>query len=289
VIWPRIDQKTCFKSILTANLVPIVIEPIIQSNYELSTNLEEIERQILLLGHENVLCVFSTTSCFAPRAYDDIVDISKLCKNYNLFHVVNNAYGIYCGRIVDMLNQSVKVGNIDIIVSSTDKNFMVPVGGALIYSSNSGMIEKIKNNYPGRASLSSLIDLFITLLEMGKKKFRFLIQDRKQKFTQLKEAMIKLSEGFNERILTNNNNKISICMSLVNICKNAKDKKDITYLGSLFYKRQVSGIKIIAPSPTLKWNGYNFNNYGSHCQDFPILPYCAFACAIGISEEEVKL
>ena len=289
MIWPRIDQKTCFKSILTANLVPIVIEPIIQSNYELSTNLEEIERQILLLGHENVLCVFSTTSCFAPRAYDDIVDISKLCKNYNLFHVVNNAYGIYCGRIVDMLNQSVKVGNIDIIVSSTDKNFMVPVGGALIYSSNSGMIEKIKNNYPGRASLSSLIDLFITLLEMGKKKFRFLIQDRKQKFTQLKEAMIKLSEGFNERILTNNNNKISICMSLVNICKNAKDKKDITYLGSLFYKRQVSGIKIIAPSPTLKWNGYNFNNYGSHCQDFPILPYCAFACAIGISEEEVKL
>ena len=27
VIWPRIDQKTCLKSILTANLKPIVIEP----------------------------------------------------------------------------------------------------------------------------------------------------------------------------------------------------------------------------------------------------------------------
>ena len=27
VIWPRIDQKTCLKSILTANLKPLVIQP----------------------------------------------------------------------------------------------------------------------------------------------------------------------------------------------------------------------------------------------------------------------
>jgi len=68
-----------------------------------------------------------------------------------------------------MLNQSVKKGKIDIIISSTDKNFMVPVGGSLIYSSNKDMINKLKKNYPGRASMAPIRDLFITLLEMGKK------------------------------------------------------------------------------------------------------------------------
>jgi O-phospho-L-seryl-tRNASec:L-selenocysteinyl-tRNA synthase len=273
---------------ITANLQPVIIEPVLDSNYELTTDLEEIEKQINILGPDNILSIFSTTSCFAPRGYDKIIEISKLCKKYNLFHLTNNAYGIYCTKIVDMLNQSVKAGKVDIIVSSTDKNFMVPVGGSLIYSPNSQITEKIKNNYPGRASLSPLLDLFITLLEMGKNKYKFLIQDRKNKYTIFKEAMKKLAAEFDEKIIENPNNKISLCMSLINICKNAKDKKDITYLGSLFFKRQISGIKIIAPSASLKWNGYDFNNYGSHFQEYPILPYCAFACAIGITDEEVN-
>jgi O-phospho-L-seryl-tRNASec:L-selenocysteinyl-tRNA synthase len=274
---------------LTANLQPVIIEPLLDSNNELTTDLEEVEKQINILGPENVLCIFSTTSCFAPRGYDKIIEISKICKKHNIFHLINNAYGIYCTKIVDMLNQSVKAGNVDIIVSSTDKNFMVPVGGSLIYSPTSQIIEKIKNNYPGRASLSPLMDLFITLLEMGKNKFKFLIQDRKKKYVVFKEEMKKIAQELDEKIIENPNNKISLCMSLVNICKNATNKKDITYFGSLFFKRQISGIKIIAPSPALKWNGYDFNNYGSHCQEYQILPYCAFACAIGITDEEVKL
>lgn len=33
VIWPRIDQKTCLKSIRTANLIPIVIDQKIEGDY----------------------------------------------------------------------------------------------------------------------------------------------------------------------------------------------------------------------------------------------------------------
>lgn len=272
---------------ITANLIPVVIEPVLNTNGELITDINEIEKQISLLGIDNILCVFSTTSCFAPRGYDKIIEISKLCKKNKIFHLINNAYGIYCTKIVDLLNQSVKAGSVDIIVSSTDKNFMVPVGGSLIYSPNFNIIEKIKSNYPGRASLSPLLDLFITLLEMGKKRYKHFINDRKKKFEALKEGMIKIAQELNEKIIENSNNKISLCMSLVNVCKLAKEKKDITYLGSLFFKRQISGIKIIAPGPSLKWNGYEFNNYGSHCQEYPLIPYCAFACAIGITDEEV--
>lgn len=34
---------------------------------EICTDLEEIENKIKELGKENILCVLSTTSCFAPR------------------------------------------------------------------------------------------------------------------------------------------------------------------------------------------------------------------------------
>lgn len=287
MIWPRIDQKTCFKSIFTSNLTPIIIEPIL-INDELTTNIEEINKQIQLLGIENILCIFSTTSCFAPRGYDNIKDLSIICKKNKIFHIINNAYGIYCTKIVDILNQSAKVGSMDIIISSTDKNFMVPIGGSLIYSSNEEIINKVKKNYPGRASLSPVLDLFITLLEMGKNKYKLFIHERKEKYKKLKEKMQIIALKYNERILENPNNKISLAISLENICKNANGKSDITYLGSLFYFRQISGIRVISPSAQIDFNGYKFSNYGSHAENYPVIPYCSFACGIGITDEEIN-
>lgn len=254
---------------------------------ELNTNLEEIENQIEKLGAENILCIFSTSSCFAPRGYDNIKEISIICKKKNIFHLLNNAYGIYCTKITDILNQSDRIGNIDIIISSTDKNFMVPVGGSLIYSSNTKIIDKIKKNYPGRASIAPIRDLFITLLEMGKLKYLELIAERKKNYKRLKDSMQRIAEKYGENIIENPNNKISIAMTLRNICKNAKNKNDITYFGSLFYYRQISGIRVIAPSAQIDFNGYKFKNYGSHCQDYKYLPYCSFAAGIGLSENEV--
>lgn len=43
---------------------------------------------------DKILCVLSTTSCFAPRVYDDIVGIAKLCKDKSWGHVINSAYGL---------------------------------------------------------------------------------------------------------------------------------------------------------------------------------------------------
>lgn len=272
----------------TANLIPVVIEPII-NNDELQTNIEEISKQIDLLGAENILCIFSTTSCFAPRGYDKIQEISKICKKQNLFHLTNNAYGIYCTKIIDMLNQSDKNGRIDIIVSSTDKNFMVPVGGSLIYSSNKEIINKIKKNYPGRASMAPIRDLFITLLEMGKKRYMDLISERKKNYVKLKTAMKIIADKYGEKVIENPNNKISICLTLENICKDAKNKSEVTYFGSLFYYRQISGIRVLAKSDPIDFNGFKFTNYGSHCEDYKYLPYCSFAAGIGMTEKEVNL
>ena len=37
---------------------------------ELRTDVEAIEEKIVLLGADSVLCIMTTTSCFAPRVFD---------------------------------------------------------------------------------------------------------------------------------------------------------------------------------------------------------------------------
>ena len=49
----------------------------------------------------------------------------------------------------------------DAVVQSTDKNFMVPVGGAIISGFDEAFIDTISKSYPGRASASQSIDLLI--------------------------------------------------------------------------------------------------------------------------------
>ena len=63
VIWSRIDQKSCFKSILTAGLEPVVVE-LTKRGEELVTDLEGIREEIDRLGPDNVLAVMTCTRCF---------------------------------------------------------------------------------------------------------------------------------------------------------------------------------------------------------------------------------
>jgi O-phospho-L-seryl-tRNASec:L-selenocysteinyl-tRNA synthase len=95
VLWSRIDQKSALKAVRTAGLEPVVVPLFLdESTGTLRTDLSAMEAKIQELGAENVLCVLSTTSCFAPRVPDDVVGIAKLCKRHGMQHVVNNAYGV---------------------------------------------------------------------------------------------------------------------------------------------------------------------------------------------------
>ena len=70
IIWPRIDQKSCFKSMITAGFIPIIIENVLVGD-ELQCDCDQILQKVDELGPENILCVHCTTSCFAPRAFDE--------------------------------------------------------------------------------------------------------------------------------------------------------------------------------------------------------------------------
>jgi O-phospho-L-seryl-tRNASec:L-selenocysteinyl-tRNA synthase len=48
--------------------------------------------------------------------------------------VINSAYGLQCSKISSEIVRADQLGIVDIIVSSTDKNFMVPVGGSILYN-----------------------------------------------------------------------------------------------------------------------------------------------------------
>ena len=127
VIWSRIDQKSCFKSILTAGLEPAIIE-LVRAGDELQTDLTAMRDAVTTLAPENVLAILSTTSCFAPRAPDDLVSVGQMCRQFDIPHVVNNAYGLASSKCCHLISEAARVGRLDVLVQSTDKNLMVPVG-----------------------------------------------------------------------------------------------------------------------------------------------------------------
>ena len=90
---PRIDQKTCLKCTIAAGLEVVVIENLLEGD-QVCTNLDLIRSKAMELGPDNIVAVLSTTSCFAPRAADDVIAIAKLCAELDIGHIINNAYGV---------------------------------------------------------------------------------------------------------------------------------------------------------------------------------------------------
>lgn len=320
VIWPRIDQKSCFKSVLTAGLIPLIVENVME-NDTMHTNIEAIRALIGQYGDE-ILCVLSTTSCFAPRQPDMVDEIAKLCKEANIGHVINNAYGLQCEYISKLINRACVIGRVDAIVQSTDKNFMVPVGGAIVVSPSSDFIANFSGNYPGRASMTPILDVFVTLLSMGETGYKRLLTTRKKLIAVMKEKMVALSERFGIPLLESPRNSISLAFCLDEMCLVEEQEENITasvavtapavtlekratvpstspsapagspaaitYLGSMLFQRGISGLRVVAYSSKISTiaGKYQFPQWGSHSA-VNAHHYFTVAVSIGLTEEEV--
>ncbi|NXD06452.1 SPCS transferase, partial [Nothocercus nigrocapillus] len=270
IIWPRIDQKSCFKSMITAGFEPVVIENVLEGD-ELRTDIEAVEAKIKALGAENILCVHSTTSCFAPRVPDRLEELAVICASYDIPHIVNNAYGIQSSKCMHLIQQGARVGRIDAFVQSLDKNFMVPVGGAIIAGFSESFIQEISKMYPGRASASPSLDVLITLLSLGTSGYKQLLKERKVSNTFLKSS-------FNKIFL------LQTSMSLKNLDEN--NDAAVTQLGSMLFTRQVSGARVVPCGSVQTVNNYTFKGFMSHTNDYPCA-YLNAASAIGIKKQDV--
>lgn len=286
VIWPRIDQKSCFKCILTAGFEPVIVENVEEGD-ELRTDLAAVEKQIKDLGPENVVCIMTTTSCFAPRIPDRLEEVAKLCKEQDVPHIVNNAYGVQSSKCMHLIQQAARIGRVDAFIQSTDKNFLVPVGGAIVAGFDENFIDAVSKTYPGRASATPSIDLFITLLSLGSAGYQQLLQRRKEVYSYLSEGLSKVAEAHGERLLRTKGNPISLAISLERVTQGLElNSAGVTQLGSMLFTRCVSGARVVPLASTKDINGHVFTGWGAHAQNYRCA-YLTAAAAIGMSKADV--
>ena len=282
VLWPRIDQKSCFKCILTAGLIPVIARNEMKDD-GLIGSIVDIESKINDINPVNIVCILSTTSSFAPKFPDDVIKIGKLCQKYSIPHLVNNAYGIQCPSYLEAIEKASKY-RVDLLVSSTDKNFMVPVGGCIISGFDAKLVEEVGKMYPGRGSGTPSTDVFITLLNIGKKGYKNLLEDRKKMFIYLKESLQKIANEFGEKILNVPENYLSVALSLNNI--NSFDNAHLSEIGSMLFSKFVMGTRLVAPGDTKSIGGFEFKNWGSHT-DEQFTPYLTASAAIGVKKSDI--
>lgn len=99
VVWPRIDQKTCLKAIVTAGFEAVPVENLLEGD-EVQSNFDAIQQAIRRLGAENIACVLTTTSCFAPRGADCIVDVVR-CSPWDTWY--SDYHHVYISSFAHLL------------------------------------------------------------------------------------------------------------------------------------------------------------------------------------------
>ncbi|EDV43802.1 uncharacterized protein Dana_GF16335 [Drosophila ananassae] len=285
VLWSRIDQKSCFKAITAAGLEAVIIPCQVQKQ-ALHTDIDLISKKIHDLGADNILCLYTTTSCFAPRNCDDIVEVAKLSRQSDIPHLINNAYGLQSTDILRHLERANRLGRIDYFVQSSDKNLLVPVGGAIVASFDENLLNDVASSYAGRASGSQSLDVFMTLLSLGRKGYQSLVKEREENFNYLKDRLGKFAESRGETVINTSLNTISLAITLKNLTKDSNGSKDITKLGSMLQLRGVSGARVVVPGQRKVIDGYDFIGFGSHHDSLEV-PYLTVAASLGVKREEI--
>lgn len=291
VLWSRIDQKSCFKSMMVASVEPIVIDT--KRNPQtngLETDIKKFEETILELSAANIVCIFSTTSCFAPRESDDIVSLAKLAAKYDIPHLINNAYGL---QSTDLCRSIQKAGNgptgrVDLFVQSTDKNLMVPVGGAIVCGFDANAVENVANLYAGRASGSQAIDVLITLLSLGMTGYQDYLEKRERNFRLLKNGVEQLYKELTLGVVSDFiaiRNQISVGFPL-KIFYDYGGQIETGEIGSMLFTRGVSGARLVKPATDNTVEGFHFNGWGGHTSDISA-PYLTAAVGLGCEEYEI--
>ncbi|CAB9514283.1 phosphoseryl-tRNA(Sec) selenium transferase [Seminavis robusta] len=297
VLWSRIDQKSCFKAITSAGLTCIVVPTKLDKDSDsVITDMEAMEAAIK--EHEGkVLAIITTTSCFAPRVPDQVDKVATLCAEHGVNHIINNAYGLQCPQTCKLINRACVVGRVDAIVSSTDKNFLVPVGGALVLSPQKALVQGVGKVYAGRASSSPILDLFITLLSMGMNGYKGILAKRQDMLQTFPTRLEQVATKYGERILKCPTNTISFGITLDNLALARTDDereedylkavaKDISAFGSMLFSRCVSGTRVVPRAQSKMMGGHEFVGFGSSVEGYPHA-YMTAACAVGLTTEEL--
>ncbi|MFX1394676.1 MAG: O-phosphoseryl-tRNA(Sec) selenium transferase [Promethearchaeota archaeon] len=266
VIVPRIDHKSILKAIdLVGCSVNIVNGKLFGDAVRIP--IENIKAKL----DDDCFAIISITSFFPPREHDDIKEISKLAKEHDLVHIVINAYGVQSTDWMKLIRSAIDAGRVDVIIQSTDKNFLTPVSGALITSPYEDTITKISQAYAGRASATPIVNFLISMLSLGLNGYQNLMEEQKKNRELLEKRLKETAKKINEKILEIFN-PVAVAISLEKL-----KKEQLTALGGALYNLRVTGPRVYNPED---------DNFGMCCDHYPI-PYIVMNAAIGAKSTDI--
>ncbi|MHA1847530.1 MAG: O-phosphoseryl-tRNA(Sec) selenium transferase [Promethearchaeota archaeon] len=261
VIIPRVDHKSPVKGIKFAGFKPVIVEGELEGD-SVVVRPEQVKEHVT----EHTGAIVSTTAFFPPRHPDFVKDISKLCRDLGIAHVINNSYGVQSEVFMKIVRGAMDAGRVDFIVQSTDKNFLTPVGGAVVASASPEKIRALSRVYAGRASIQPLLQFIASTLTLGIEGYKNLMHEQVQNRKFLEKNVKEFSGEIGQRLL-NVNNPIAVAMTVSGFPKK---------IGGILYNLRVTGPRVIFPG-----------DYGSCINNYPV-PYMTLNAGIGARKQDFE-
>lgn len=262
VIYPRIDHTSPKRGIALAGLDEVQIPTVIEDD-AVRMDLGEFENSI---KRTKACAVLATTTFFPPRESDPVKQIARLCSDHDIPFVINNAYGVQSQDIMAQIRSAIDAGRVDAIVQSSDKNFLTPVGGSIVVSPKSEIIEWTSDTYAGRASAAPVIQTLAALLSLGHERYKELQQQQLENLALLKDNILNIAEKLNQRVLEIEN-PVAFAITMDNL--------DVHEIGARLYNARVTGPRAVKKG-----------DFGSSTENYPH-SYIVMNAAIGVRKEDV--
>jgi O-phospho-L-seryl-tRNASec:L-selenocysteinyl-tRNA synthase len=263
VVHPRIDHRSPLKAIELIGLEPKIIEGELEGDAVIVPP-ERVEEAI----DEETVAILSTTTFFPPREPDDVKEIAKIAQEHDVPHVINNAYGVQSREIMKRIRSAVDAGRVDAVVQSTDKNFLTPIGGAIVAAPEQENLDEVSEQYAGRATAAPATQFLAAILALGIKNYENLRDEQEKNREYLEENLKKVAEEYGERVL-HVYNPIACAMSITN--------RDPQKIGGALYNLRVTGPRALG-----------LTDYGSCCKKY-LTAYITMNAAIGTRKEDIEI
>jgi len=268
VLVPRIDHKSILKALDLIGVKKKVIEGKV-INDAVRVPIEDIKENL----DEYCFAIVSITSFFPPREHDDLKEISKFAKENDLVHIIINAYGVQSPEWMKLIRSAIDAGRVDAVIQSTDKNFLTPVGGAVIASPNRDKIKKISQAYAGRASSTPVVNFLISMLSLGISGYQQLIEEQQQNRRLLEDKLKEFAAKIGEKVL-DVFNPVAVAISLTKL-----KKEQLFALGGALYNMRVTGPRVYDLAQS---------TFGPCCDNYS-KPYIVMNAAIGANTKDILM
>jgi len=263
VVYPRVDHDSPLKGMRLVGMKVKIVDSEVSGD-AVRVPIDAVSNAV----DKETAAIVSTTTFFPPREPDDVKAIAKLAAGKNVFHIINNAYGVQSRQIMKLICGAIDTGRVDAVVQSTDKNFLTPVGGSIIASPSPSFTETASKLYAGRAAAAPIIQFLAAILSLGINRYEVLRDEQERNRGLLEKCLKEVAEKHGERLL-DVFNPIAAAVTLTN--------HEAKKVGYNMYSLRVTGPRVLEET-----------DFGVCCKRYHS-PYISMNAAIGSTETDIQL